>query len=122
VSTTLPSLALSAAVTSRNCLLKQTQEELYQSQKLEALGQLTGGVAHDFNNLLMVISSGLRLLDRLDALDRRVEIIKSMQQAVDRGATLFVNCWRSPAAKPSILSLSISHAESKRWKNCFGAH
>lgn len=60
-----------------------------QAQKLEALGQLTGGVAHDFNNLLMIIKGGLSLLKRpLMEPERRHKLLSSIEQAADRGANL----------------------------------
>jgi signal transduction histidine kinase len=107
VAATLPSLALAADRREAQSALRQTRQELAQSQKLEALGQLTGGVAHDFNNLLMAIAGGVRSLNRHE--EERAKTLAAINETLERAAALtrqLLAFSRREPAEPQVVEMS----------------
>jgi PAS domain S-box-containing protein len=88
---------------------ERTEAALRQSQKLEAVGQLTGGVAHDFNNLLTIIRSSVEFLRRPNLPEeRRRRYVDAITDTVDRAAKLtgqLLAFARRQALKPEVFDV-----------------
>ncbi|AKJ02951.1 PAS domain S-box-containing protein [Archangium gephyra] len=88
---------------------RQTEVALRQSQKMEAVGKLTGGVAHDFNNLLQVIGGNLQLLQRdIVGNERAQRRLETAVGAVERGARLAAQLLafaRRQPLEPAVINL-----------------
>ena len=67
---------------------EQVEDALRQTQRLEAVGKLTGGVAHDFNNLLMVVKASVERLMRVERPPRDTRYLEMIKTAAERGQSL----------------------------------
>ena len=89
--------------------LEKVQRQLAESQKLDALGQLTGGVAHDFNNLLMVITGHIHTLKKIAGNDAKsLRAVQAIETATQRGASLtrqLLTFARRQSVKPQTIDL-----------------
>lgn len=98
-----------AALRRSATVLKAHEAALAQSNKLEAIGQLTGGVAHDFNNLLTIIRSAVDFLRKADlAPDRRIRYVEAISDTVDRASKLtgqLLAFARQQALQPEIFDI-----------------
>lgn len=92
--------------------LQQAEEALRQSQKMEAIGQLTGGVAHDFNNLLTVIRSSVDLLKRPNLTEeRRQRYVAAISDTATRATKLtsqLLAFARRQSLKPEVFDIAES--------------
>ena len=82
---------------------------LRQAQRLEAIGQLTGGVAHDFNNLLMIVSGTVERLRRHVSGDKEKHLLDTITTATERGGSLtrqLLAFSRRQTLQPSVIDLA----------------
>ena len=85
------------------------ESALRQSQRLEAIGQLTGGVAHDFNNLLMIVSGSVHRLRRDIADEKQLRLLDAIVNATRRGESLtrqLLSFSRRQTLQPTVIDLS----------------
>lgn len=96
----------------------RAEERLRQSQKMEAIGQLTGGVAHDFNNLLTVIMGNLEMLREFDLGPDQLSFVEAGISASLRGAELTRNMLsfaRQARLSPKNIDLNETVREMEAW-------
>ena len=97
---------------------QQLEEQLRQSQKMEALGRLAGGVAHDFNNLLTIIKGHSELLlDRLNLHDASYKSGEQIHKAADRASALtrqLLVFSRRQVIQPKVIDLNVLIAETDK--------
>ena len=108
--------------------LQTAEEQLRQAQKMEAVGQLTGGVAHDFNNMLAVVSGSLELLDRRTGEDdgRAKRLISAALEASKRAGTLtqrLLAFSRQQPLKPEVIDANkLVSGMSDLFRHSLGTH
>jgi signal transduction histidine kinase len=94
---------------------KRLEQELYQTQKMEALGRLAAGIAHDFNNLLAIIASyGELLANDSPSSVTHAEDVKEIRRAAERGALLtqqLLAFSRKEVVQPEIVELDAEVAD-----------
>jgi PAS domain S-box-containing protein len=89
--------------------LLEVQKQLADSQKLDALGQLTGGVAHDFNNLLMIIAGNIHTIRQEVNSEKSIRALQSIETASQRGASLthqLLSFARRQSVQPKALAIA----------------
>lgn len=97
---------------------RDAQEQLFQAQKMEAIGHLTGGVAHDFNNLLSVVLGNLELMQEVGIPDDTQEFHQAAVAATQRGAELtksLLGFARKSSLEPTVFDLNQMAGEIKTW-------
>jgi two-component system, NtrC family, sensor kinase len=88
---------------------EMAEDALRQSQQLQAIGQLTGGVAHDFNNLLMIVSGSVQRLRRYISDAKQTRLLDAIVTATQRGESLtrqLLTFSRRQTLQPSVIDLA----------------